>query len=236
MESAQTRIEASQKLLEDGQFRMESMLSYFLATQQSNGTPITSCSLESSSPEGIDACRSLYRALRKEGISSKKITDNQQILVKAMKRTLGTSEAEAQSLASTFCSSYRTAPEYIDNSILSCSRGRTSALVDMTQGFMPSSAEFTMSIYGSAPPTAPTFPQAFLERSSPRALEAEDDLNDYQDQDSDDFYTRQYSADNRDSEYADAERVEKTDLGPDLPRTSEQHRYSDLDEEEIRGG
>lgn len=176
MESAQTRIEASQKLVEDGQLRMESMLRDFLATQQRNGTLITSCSLESSSSEGVDACRSLYRALRKEGITPKKIKDSQQILVKAMKRTLGTSENEAQSLASSFCSSYRTAPEYTDNSILSCSRGRTSALMDVTRGFTPSAAEDTMSIYCSAPPTAPTFPQAFLERYSSKALEAEEEI------------------------------------------------------------
>ena len=236
MESAQSRIEASQKQVEGGQIRMESMLRDFLATQQRKGTPIASCNLESSSPEGLNVCISLYNALRKEGITPQKIKDSQQNLVKAMKRTLGTSEVEAQSLASTFCASFATAPEYIDNSIPSTSKGRRSPLMNVSPTFTASSVEAIISLYGSAPPTKPNFPQAFLERSLPSALEAEDDLSEHEDQNSDNHFMKKYLADSRDSRHAEADAFEATDVAPVLSRTCEHHGPLDLDEDELRVG
>ena len=140
------------------QARIESQLQAILANQQRSNTPITSQSLDASSPEGRQTWMELGRILRREGITPAVIQENRRLLINAMKDTLRCRTLVAESIPQ----SYATAPEYHTDNNISSSLSQPMSV--SSPDIHPLSS--SISILGSAPPRSSGFTAAFLKRQN----------------------------------------------------------------------
>ena len=155
VDSFQSRVIASSDCLEEAQIRMEIQLARILAAQQRRPSPLRDQSLDSSNPEGRETWMNLDRFLREEGITPAMISDNRDVLVKAMKTTL-----ENEQLSSA-AQSYYTANESFSASYQASHHAASSA-----------------DLFGSAPQLSATFTDGFLQRhnTAHRSLNQEGNL------------------------------------------------------------
>ena len=198
--------------LNTSQARIESQLQTILANQQSSKTPITSQSLDASSPEGRQTWMELGRLLRDEGITPAMVQENRGLLIYAMKTTLKNKTLLAESIPQ----SYVTAPEYHTDTNTPSSVNQPRSLPDL--GLPPVS--FPMSLLGSAPPRSSGFTDAFLERQKGEAspLDQKPNVDDgmqslLQGMNRDDLTVELNPGD---TDYFEIENFDLEDLGPNV--------------------
>lgn len=155
--------------LETSQARIELQLQAILANQQRSRTPITSQSLDASSPQGRETWMELGKLLREEGITPAVIHKNRGVLINAMKSAL---EKETLALESS-PGSYLTAPEYHAD----ISTPSSAAQPRIASRPCPPSVLSPISLLGSAPPRSSGFTDAFLRRQKGAATSLDQEQN-----------------------------------------------------------
>ena len=156
LEQSQSRLEAASERLEKKQMQMEEQLRMILASKRRHD-PLSSDSLDASSPEGRETWMNLGRLLRKEGITPIMIKQNRDVLVKAMKTSLDVGYSPSTP------ESYQTALESLSDF------DRRSSIKDRRN--IPSDDTFSpqqssIGLLGSAPPRGATFTDDFLRRQN----------------------------------------------------------------------
>lgn len=152
---------SAQERLEESQARIEIQLKEVLGSQQRQGTPLLSNSLDASSPEGHQTWMNLGRTLQEEGITPGMIKKNQNLLIRAMKDTL----YREATLSDSFNESYQTAFEYhVTGPDDEASRASNSQNVNRLSLQPYSSPRGSVQMLGSAPPSVATFSSEFLQR------------------------------------------------------------------------
>ena len=110
IDSSHLRLVKPLQCVEASQLRIEQQLQNVLSAQRRRQSPISSRSLDNSSPEGRETWMNLGRLMRDEGITPAMINDNRDVLIKAMKSVL------REGIASNQSESYHTAFESISRS------------------------------------------------------------------------------------------------------------------------